>query len=164
MPPVPRTSLKRRRAQQCRRPHRSPPPIYRHTRATECARLMDASKRRGSWRSHVHRTSTAQRVQSFELQARNVGGRGGRPSPFSGGSKGGILFGKRIPPLPRAAPSALPSPAPSKGENQKGASSSKREYPLCVGDSDKHTDPVRQHGDDAPGDGDAEQDDRHGAL
>ena len=128
-PPSP---LKRRRAKQCRRPHRSPPPIYRHTRATECARLRVVTTRRDSWRSHVHRTSTAQRVQPFELQARNVGGRGGRPSPFSGGSKGGILFGKRIPPLPRAAPSALPSPAPSKGENQKGASSSKREYPpLC---------------------------------
>ena len=52
-----------------------------------------------SWRSHVHCTSTAQRVQPFKPKARNVGGRGGRPSPFSGGSKGGILFGKRIPPL-----------------------------------------------------------------
>ena len=52
-----------------------------------------------SWRSHVHRTSTAQRVQPFKPKARNVGGRGERPSPFSGGSKGGILFGKRIPPL-----------------------------------------------------------------
>ena len=46
----------------------------------------------------------AQRVQLFKLQTRNVGGRGGLPSPFSGGFKGGILFGKRIPPLvPRRA-------------------------------------------------------------
>ena len=46
----------------------------------------------------------AQRVQLFELQSRNVGGRGGLPSSFSGGFKGGILFEKRIPPLvPRRA-------------------------------------------------------------
>ena len=46
----------------------------------------------------------AQRVQLFKLQSGNVGGRGGLPSPFSGGFKGGILFGKRIPPLvPRRA-------------------------------------------------------------
>ena len=45
-----------------------------------------------------------QAAQLFELQSRNVGGRGGLPSPFSGGFKGGILFGKRIPPLvPRRA-------------------------------------------------------------
>ncbi len=48
------------------------------------------------------RLCNAQRVQLFELQSGNVGGRGVLPSPFSGGSKGGILFGKRIPPLPRA--------------------------------------------------------------
>ena len=47
------------------------------------------------------RLCNAQRVQLFELQSGNVGGRVVLPSPFSGGSKGGILFGKRIPPLPR---------------------------------------------------------------
>ena len=47
------------------------------------------------------RLCNAQRVQLFELQSGNAGGRGVLPSPFSGGSKGGILFGKRIPPLPR---------------------------------------------------------------
>ena len=112
----------RRRAKQCRRPHRSPPPIYRHSRATECARLRVVTNSRDSWRSHVHRTYTAQRVQPFKLQTRNAGGRGGRPSPFSGGSKGGILFGKRIPPLPRAAPAAL-QPLPLVREI-------KREHPL----------------------------------
>ena len=46
----------------------------------------------------------AQRVQLFEPKTGNVGGRGGLPSPFSGGFKGGILFEKRIPPLvPRRA-------------------------------------------------------------
>ena len=46
----------------------------------------------------------AQRVQLFEPKTGNVGGRGGLPSSFSGGFKGGILFEKRIPPLvPRRA-------------------------------------------------------------
>ena len=63
------------------------------------ARLIVVTTRRDSWRSHVHRTYIAQRVQLFKLQSGNVGGRGGLPSPFSGGFKGGILFGKRIPPL-----------------------------------------------------------------
>ena len=63
------------------------------------ARLRVVTTRRDSWRSHVHRTHTAQRVQLFKHQTGNVGGRGGRPSSFSGGFKGGILFGKRIPPL-----------------------------------------------------------------
>ena len=45
------------------------------------------------------RGGIAQRVQPFKLYACNVGGRGGLPSSFSGGYKGGILFEKRIPPL-----------------------------------------------------------------
>ena len=45
-----------------------------------------------------------QAVQLFKIETANVGGRGGLPSPFSGGFKGGILFEKRIPPLvPRRA-------------------------------------------------------------
>ena len=46
------------------------------------ARLQDVTKRRDSWRSHVHRTYIAQRVQLFELQTANVGGRGALPSSF----------------------------------------------------------------------------------
>ena len=72
------------------------------------ARLQAVTIRRGSWRSHVHRTNTAQRVQSFKRPTANVGGRGGHPSSFSGGFKGGILFEKRIPPLPRAQRQAGP--------------------------------------------------------
>ena len=34
------------------------------------------------------------------------------PRPFSGGSKGGILFGKRIPPLPRVPTALGQNPAP----------------------------------------------------
>ena len=89
-----------RRAKQCRYFARSLPPSKRHSRLTivrcGCNRERLAED---SWRSHVHRTYIAQRVQLFKLQTRNVGGRGGLPSPFSWGSKGGILFGKRIPPL-----------------------------------------------------------------
>ena len=72
------------------------------------ARLQAVTTRRGSWRSHVHRTNAAQRVQSFKRPTANVGGRRGRPSSFSGGFKGGILFEKRIPPLPRAPRQAGP--------------------------------------------------------
>ena len=113
MPPRPRiTHQKGGERSNAADAHRSLPPDYRHSRATECARLRVVTNSRDSWRSHVHRTYTAQRVQPFKLQTRNAGGRGERPSPFSGGSKGGILFGKRIPPLPRAAPAALQSPTP----------------------------------------------------
>ena len=40
-----------------------------------------------------------QAEQLFKPKSRNAGVEGGLPSPFSGGFKGGILFGKRIPPL-----------------------------------------------------------------
>ncbi len=91
-----------RRAKQCRIRHavcRQQTSLAPHDSK---ARLQIVTNGRGSWRSHVHRTHTAQRVQSFKRPTANVGGRGGRPSSFSGGFKGGILFEKRIPPLPRA--------------------------------------------------------------
>ena len=75
------------------------------------ARLRVVTTRRGSWRSHVHRTNAAQRVQSFKRPTANAGGRGGRPSSFSGGFKGGILFEKRIPPLTGSSAYALHSPS-----------------------------------------------------
>ena len=53
------------------------------------ARLLLVTSSRGSWRSHVHRTYFAQRVQFFELQTANVRGQGARPLAFSWGSKGG---------------------------------------------------------------------------
>ena len=89
-----------RRAQQCRYFARSLPPRKRHSRLTVVRRGCNRERlAEDSWRSHVHRTYIAQRVQLFKLQTRNVGGRGGLPSPFSWGSKGDILFGKRISPL-----------------------------------------------------------------
>ena len=107
---------KRRRAKQCRRPHRSPPPDHRHSRATECARLIPATTRRDSWRSHVHRTHTAQRVQPFKPQTANV-------NFLWVGLREGYLFSKkRYPSLVRAAPAALPPPRPSReGSKQKGS-------------------------------------------
>ena len=63
------------------------------------ARLRVVSNSRGSWRSHVHRTYIAQRVQSFKLQTRNVRGQGARPLAFSWGSKGAILSRERMAPL-----------------------------------------------------------------
>ena len=49
------------------------------------ARLIVVTTRRDSWRSHVHRTHTAQRVQLFKLQTANVRGQGARPLAFSWG-------------------------------------------------------------------------------
>ena len=60
-------------------------PLFRKQSAAEVtslaphgskARLKTVTNRRDSWRSHVHRTYIAQRVQSFKLQTANVGGRG----------------------------------------------------------------------------------------
>ena len=47
----------------------------------------------GSWRSHVHRTYTAQRVQSFKLQTRNVN------FLWVGVREGYLFFKKRYPSL-----------------------------------------------------------------
>ena len=97
MPPVPPYFLQKAASAAMPPPAGSPPPIYRHTRATECARLMDASKRRGSWRSHVHCTYTAQRVQLFKRQSRNV-------SLSLGDIKGVFSFAKENTPFDKAAP------------------------------------------------------------
>ena len=69
-----------RRAKQCRYFARSLPPSKRHSRLTIVRRgCKTVTNRRGSWRSHVHRIHTAQRVQSFKRPTANVGGRGGAP-------------------------------------------------------------------------------------
>ena len=74
------------------------------------ARLISVTIRRDSWRSHVHRTHTAQRVQFFKRQTRNVGGRGALPSRSLGGSKGDILSRERISPLPGNSAKRCTSP------------------------------------------------------
>ena len=76
-----------------------------------------------------------QALQFFELLACNAGGRGALPSPFSGGFKGGILFGKRIPPLvPRRA-----RRSPSRAYAGKGAALSG--YPSLRAARGKHLRP-----------------------
>ena len=83
-------------------PAGSPPPRERHTRATECARLIPVTTSRDSWRSHVHRTYIPQAAQFFEPKTANVRGRGGRPLVFlSGDLKGDTLFEKRVSPFVR---------------------------------------------------------------
>ena len=86
--------------------------------ATSCARRCRVSIARRF--GLLLLSAVAQRVQLFELQSGNVGGRGVLPSPFSGGSKGGILFEKKIPPLPRV-PTAV-------GQNTAPFGHPKREY------------------------------------
>ena len=65
------------------------------------ARLRVVTKRRDSWRSHVHRTYIAQRVQLFKIETANVRGRGAEPLAFSWGSKGAILSRERMAPFTR---------------------------------------------------------------
>ena len=57
-----------RRAQHCRYFASSLPPSKRHSRLTIVRRgCCQVATRRDSWRSHVHRTYIAQRMQSFKL-------------------------------------------------------------------------------------------------
>ena len=86
--------------QQCRYFASSLPPATRHSCLTTVRRgCCQVATRRDSWRSHVHRTYIAQRVQSFKLQTRNVRGQGAEPLAFSWGSKGAILSRERMAPL-----------------------------------------------------------------
>ena len=63
------------------------------------ARLRVVSNSRGSWRSHVHRTYTAQRVQSFKLQTANMRGQGARPLAFLWGFQRGYSLWKENTPF-----------------------------------------------------------------
>ena len=98
-PPVP--SMRRASAM----PHSvdSLPPRKRHSRLTTVRRgCCPITTRRDSWRSHVHRTHTAQRVQPFKLQTRNGGVKGQGPLRSLGGPRGDILSRERISPLSAA--------------------------------------------------------------
>ena len=76
-----------------------PPNATSHAPHDSKARLQNGDETHGFMAKPCTPHLIAQRVQLFKLQTANVGGRGELPSPFSGGFKGGILFGKRIPPL-----------------------------------------------------------------
>ncbi len=114
-----------RRAQQCRYfARQSAAEKTSLTPHDSKARLIVVTIRRDSWRSHVHRTRTAQRVQSFKLQTANVRGQGARPLAFSWGDKGVFSHVREYPPypvqrlrrcLPRGTSAANPSHLCEKG-------------------------------------------------
>ena len=95
------------------------------------ARLRAVTSSRDSWRSHVHRAHTAQRVQLFELQTANGRGQGALPLVFSWGYKGDILSRERISPLLWAAPMALPPPALSCRKSKSDGFFSRR-FSICI--------------------------------
>ena len=90
-----------RRAQQCRYFASSLPPSKRHSSLTTVRRgCCQVATRRDSWRSHVHRTHTAQRVQPFKLQTRNGGVKGQSPLRSLGGPRGPVSHVREWPPFP----------------------------------------------------------------
>ena len=74
------------------------------------ARLQDVTKRRDSWRSHVHRTRLRSACSSSSCKPAMSGVEGPSPRVLLGFQRGYSLLRKRISPLIRAAPKALPSP------------------------------------------------------
>ena len=92
-----------RRAKQCRYFARSLPPRKRHSRLMTVRRgCCQITTRRDSWRSHVHRIHTAQRVQPFKLQTRNGGVKGQGPLRSLGGPRGIFSHVREYPPLSAA--------------------------------------------------------------
>ena len=91
-----------RRAQQCRYFARSSaaqlPSLAPHDSK---ARLLDVSNRRDSWRSHVHRTHTAQRAAALQAANRNGGVEGQSPSRSLGGQRGPFSHAREWPPFTR---------------------------------------------------------------
>ena len=116
-----------RRAQQCRYFASSLPPSKRHSRLTTVRRgCCQVATRRDSWRSHVHRTYTAQRVQPFKPKSRNVGGRGA-PLAFLWGIQRGYSLRKENTPFGAAAR----TPLPLRTRAKKRAILSRENLPLC---------------------------------
>ena len=92
-----------------------PQAVRRRTTVTRAprsrARLISATNRRDSWRSHVHRTRFRRPRSSSSADLPMCGDEGQDPSSFLLGVQGGYsLSRKRISPFIRAAPPALPSP------------------------------------------------------
>ena len=74
--------------------------------------MLDEPNRRGSWRSHVHCTYIAQRVQLFKIETGNV--------TFLLGVQGGdSLSRKRIPPLIRGSATGAAIPTALCAESKK---------------------------------------------
>ena len=96
-----------------------PPPqaVRRRTTVTRAprsrARLISATNRRDSWRSHVHRTRFRRPRSSSSADLPMCGVEGQDPSSFLSGVQGGYsLSRKRVSPFIRAALSAALPAAP----------------------------------------------------
>ena len=101
-----------RRAQQCRYFARSLPPSKRHSRLTIVRRSCKRSRIAGIHGEAMYTALTLRSAcshSSYKLPMCGV--KGEAPLPFSGGSKGGVLFGKRTPPLTGSSAYALHSPS-----------------------------------------------------
>ena len=78
------------------------PPNYRHSRLTIVRRgCKTVTIRRDSWRSHVHRTYIAQRVQLFKIETANGGVEGQSPLRSLGGPRGIFSHVREYPPYPQ---------------------------------------------------------------
>ena len=94
-----------------------PQAVRRRTTVTRAprsrARLISATNRRDSWRSHVHRTRFRRPRSSSSADLPMCGGEGQDPSSFLSGVQGGYsLSRKRVSPFIRAALSAALPAAP----------------------------------------------------
>ena len=98
-PPSPASPIKRRRAQQCRRCAGSPPPDHRHSRATECARLIPVTTRRRLVAKPRTPHLIPQAAQLFKIETANVRGQGARPLAFLWGFKRGYSLRKENTPF-----------------------------------------------------------------
>ena len=93
-----------RRAKQCRYFASSLPPSKRHSRLTTVRRgCCQVATRRDSWRSHVHRTHTAQRVSHSSCKPAMCGVKGQSPSRSLGGPRGPVSHVREWPPYPCSA-------------------------------------------------------------
>ena len=87
-----------RRAKQCRYFARSLPPFYRHSRLTLVRRgCKTVTNRRGSWRSHVHRTRFRRLRSSSSYKLPMCGVEGGSPCLSLGDPKGVFSLEREYP-------------------------------------------------------------------
>ena len=95
------------------------------------ARLQMVTTRRDSWRSHVHRTHTAQRVQPFKLQTRNGGVKGQGPLRSLGGPRGIFSHVREYPPYFGQRHRRCPPPALSCRKSKSDGFFSRR-FSICI--------------------------------
>ena len=81
-----------------------PPNATSHAPHDSKARLQNGDETHGFMAKPCTPHLIAQRVQLFKLQTHNVGGRGGLPSSFSGGYKGGYSLREENTPFDPRSP------------------------------------------------------------